>query len=81
MDKDFLKFMSFVAFMEAKKGSRTGLLCRSCGMAGAHPYRQKKARPCYRSVSSQPHPDARKAGKQNGVRRKGLHGYRHHRSV
>ena len=78
MDKDFLKFMSFVAFMEA---SGTGLLCQSYGMAGYHPYYQKKARPCYRSASSQPHPDARKAGKQNGIRRKGFYGYRHHRSV
>ena len=63
MDKDFLKFMSFVAFMEAKKRSGTGLFCRRYRMAGYHPYYQKKARPCYRSASSQPHPDARKAGK------------------
>lgn len=43
MDKDFLKFMSFVAFMEAEKGSGTGLLCRRYRMAGYHPYYQKKA--------------------------------------
>ena len=81
MDKDFLKFSSFVAFMEAKKEAEPGLLCQSYGMAGYHPYYQKKARPCYRSASSQPHPDARKAGKQNGIRRKGFYGYRHHWSV
>ena len=43
MDKDFLKFMSFVAFMEAKKEAERDCSAEDTGWQDNHPYYQKKA--------------------------------------
>lgn len=74
MDKDFLKFMSFVAFMEAKKEAE-----RDCSVEAAEwqepiPTVRRKPDPATEAFLLSRIPDARKAGKQNGIGEKDLYG-------
>ena len=76
MDKDFLKFMSFVAFMEAKKEAERDCSAEDTGWQDTIPTIRRKPDPATEALLL-----SRKAGKQNGIRRKGFYGYRHHWSV
>ncbi len=79
MDKDFLNFMSFVAFMEAKKEAERDCSAEAAEWQEPIPTVRRKPDPATEAFLLSRIPMPEKPVNKNGVRRKGLHGYRHHR--